>query len=58
MSNDYVSFGKNKGKKWSEVDENFLDWVINNFNNENVVLAAKKEKNTRNNSVLDEEIPF
>ena len=58
VSNEYVSFGKNKGKKWSEVDENFLDWVINNFNNENVVLAAKKEKNTRNNSVLDEEIPF
>ena len=42
-----VGFGKNKGKKWSEVDDGFLDWVINNFNNADVVEVAKVEKEVR-----------
>ena len=57
-SKEYVGFGKNKGKKWSEVDDNFLDWVINNFNNEDVVEVAKVEKEVRKPMQQQEDIPF
>ena len=53
-----MGFGKNKGKKWSEVDDNFLDWVINNFNNEDVVEVAKVEKEVRKPMQQQEDIPF
>ena len=56
-SKEYVGFGKNKGKKWSEVDDDFLDWVINNFNNEDVIEIAKVEKEVRK-PLQQEDIPF
>ena len=58
IDKEYVGFGKNKGKKWSEVDDNFLDWVINNFNNEDVVEVAKVEKEVRKPMQQQEDIPF
>ena len=57
-SKEYVGFGKNKGKKWSEVDDNFLDWVINNFKDEDVVEVAKVEKEVRKPMQTQEDIPF
>ena len=57
-SKEYVGFGKNKGKKWSEVDDDFLDWVIDNFNNDDVVEVAKVEKEVRKPMQTQEDIPF
>ena len=57
-SKEYVGFGKNKGKKWSEVDDDFLDWVIDNFNNDDVVEIAKVEKEIRKPMQTQEDIPF
>ena len=57
-SKEYVGFGKNKGKKWSEVDDDFLDWVIDNFNNDDVVEVAKVEKEIRKPMQTQEDIPF
>ena len=58
VDKECVGFGKNKGKKWSEVDDNFLDWVINNFNNADVVEVAKVEKEVRKPMQTQEDIPF
>ena len=58
VNKEYVGFGKNKGKKWSEGDDNFLDWVINNFNNADVVEVAKVEKEVRKPLQQQEDIPF
>ena len=58
VNKEYVGFGKNKGKKWSEVEDSFLDWVINNFKDEDVVEVAKVEKEVRKPMQTQEDIPF
>jgi uncharacterized protein (DUF3820 family) len=36
-----ISFGKHKGTKWCDLDRGYLEWLVNNFNNSDVVKLAK-----------------
>lgn len=31
-ASDIITFGKHKGKNWSDVDEDYIEWVANNSN--------------------------
>ena len=60
--NKVITFGKHKGKKWSEVDDGFLTWLISNFENKEIIEIAEKELAYRKEQDLPEgftdEIPF
>ena len=43
LGDEYINFGKNKGKKWTEVEDHFLEWIINNFDKPEVVKLASAE---------------
>lgn len=54
-----ITFGKHKGKLWSEVDEGWLDWTTKN--NDKFGDTAKAELKRRSDSAVekaDEKIPF
>ena len=58
-----ITFGKHKGKLWSEVDEGWLDWTTKN--NDKFGDKAKAELQRRSNQaakqadlVTDEDVPF
>jgi uncharacterized protein (DUF3820 family) len=36
-----ISFGKYSGTKWCDIDSSYLEWLVNNFNNPDVVKLAK-----------------
>lgn len=46
-SDDVIWFGKHKGKKFSEVAAQYLDWCVNNAQSEGIQAAAKKELERR-----------
>ena len=54
-----ITYGKHKGKLWSEVDEGWLDWTTKN--NERYGDTAKAELKRRSDAaveIADEKIPF
>ena len=47
VSDEIVTFGKNKGKPWKSVPDSFLDWVIESFDNPSIIEIAKNEAQKR-----------
>jgi uncharacterized protein (DUF3820 family) len=49
IKKESISFGKYKGTKWCDIDDSYLEWLVNNFNNEDVVKLAKLVLKSREN---------
>lgn len=49
VDTDIIHFGKHKGKRWSDMDESFLDWVVMNFDKPEIVQLAQDEQIRRQN---------
>ena len=68
QDNTIVNFGKHKGKKWSEVDNGFLTWIVEKFDKPEIKKLAQEEldnrsisqtlDNTKPEEVYDDGIPF
>ena len=55
--NDTIAFGKNKGMRWADVDEGYLDWVSKNLDRyKDKALAELEKRNPQ--PVAEEKIPF
>ena len=65
VSEEIVTFGKNKGKSWKKVPDSFLDWIIEEFDNKEIVKIAQDENKRRlsesdqgDNIEIQEDLPF
>ena len=54
-ASDLITFGKHKGKKWSDVDEDYIEWVANNSNVEWQRDQAQSVLKDRGSASSDEE---
>ena len=55
-SGNIINFGKHKGKSWSEVSDDYVDWCMTKSTADFVKEQALAEYDRRN--LIDEEIPF
>ena len=58
-SDNKIHFGQHRGKKWSEVPESYLHWIVANYSKRNIRKLAQKElkrrSDLRNPSEKDKE---
>lgn len=57
---DEISFGKYKGTKWNDIPSSYLEWIVDNFNDQNKTKALKilKKRSTLNFVVEEKSHPY